>query len=142
MNVSDLPAVNATLNGLSTVFLTLGFIFIKQGKRVAHQRCMVSALVTSALFLACYLFYHYHAGSTPFEGQGWIRPVYFVILISHILLAVVILPFIFMAFFRAFRGEFEKHRKVVRITWPLWMYVSVTGVLIYFMLYHWFRVAA
>jgi putative membrane protein len=139
MTLQDLPAVNASLNALSTVFLTLGFIFIKRGNKDMHRNCMLAAFVTSTIFLTCYLIYHLNVKAvTKFAGEGWIRPVYFLILISHIILAIVIVPLIFMTLSRAIKQRFELHRKIARITWPLWMYVSITGVFVYMMLYQWF----
>lgn len=136
MNLHDLPAVNATLNGLSAVLLFAGFVFIKQGNRIAHRNCMIGALVSSAVFLACYLTYHYMVKTvTRFENPVAWRPVYLAILLTHTILAVVILPLIFLTFTRAFKQRFEAHKKIARWTWPLWMYVSVTGVVIYLMLY-------
>jgi uncharacterized membrane protein YozB (DUF420 family) len=127
------------LNTLSTVFLTLGFIFIKQQKPIAHRNCMIAALITSAIFLACYLTYHFSVTAvTKFQGQGIVRPVYFIILITHIILAVVIVPLVLMTLSRALRKRFDRHKKIARWTWPLWMYVSVTGVIVYMMLYQWF----
>jgi len=134
VNVSDLPAVNAGLNSLSTVLLVTGFVFIKQRKEKAHRNCMLAALVTSSLFLASYLYYHYHAGRTTFPDH-WFRPIYLTILLTHTVLAVVIVPLIIAAVVQALRGRFESHRRITRWTWPMWMYVSVTGVLIYFLLY-------
>lgn len=142
MSVEDLPAVNASLNFLSTVFLTLGFVMIKQGKKEAHRNCMVSAFVTSAVFLVCYLIYHYSAGHTKFTDPSWFRPWYLLLLFTHVVLAVAIVPLILVTFFHAIKGNFEKHKKVAKWTWPLWMYVSVTGVVIYFLLYHIFPQAA
>ena len=139
MTIQDLPTVNASLNALSTVFLTLGFIFIKRGQRVAHRNCMVAAFTTSTIFLACYLTYHFTVTAvTKFQGQGWVRPLYFVILITHIFLAVIIVPLILMTLSRAVKQRFELHKKIARWTWPIWMYVSVTGVIVYMMLYQWF----
>jgi len=144
MSFSDLPAVNASLNGLATVFLTLGYIFIKRGQRDAHRNCMIAAFITSTIFLACYLTYHEWlrrttgGHGTPFAGQGWIRPVYFFILITHIILAVVIVPMILTTLYRAWKKNWEAHKRISRWTWPLWMYVSVTGVIVYLMLYQWF----
>lgn len=136
MSIYDLPAVNATLNGLSTVFLTLGYIFIKQNNQAAHRKCMLAAFTTSIVFLACYLTYHFSVVAvTKFQGTGWVRPVYFTILISHIILAVVIVPLILMSLYHGLRGNFERHKRISRWTWPLWMYVSVTGVIVYLMLY-------
>lgn len=144
MTIQDLPAVNASLNALSTVFLTLGFIFIKQKKPIAHRNCMMAAFITSAIFLVCYLTYHQLLYKTtglrgrPFEGQGWSRLIYYFILWTHVPLAGLIVPLIMMTLTRALRQRFELHKKIARWTWPLWMYVSVTGVIIYLMLYQWF----
>ena len=136
MSLSDLPAVNACLNATSTVFLTLGFIFIKRQRKEAHRNCMMAAFVTSTIFLACYLTYHLNVKAvTKFTGAGWVRPVYFFILITHIILAIVIVPMILLTLARALKGRFDLHKKIARWTWPLWMYVSVTGVIVYLMLY-------
>lgn len=135
-DVSALPAVNASLNGTSAVLLTVGYLFIRQKKVTAHKICMVSAFAVSSLFLISYLAYHYHAGSTPFGGQGWIRPLYFTLLVSHVTLAALIVPLALTTIYRAWREQFNKHVKMARWTLPLWMYVSVTGVIIYWMLYH------
>jgi uncharacterized membrane protein YozB (DUF420 family) len=135
MSLSDLPAVNACLNGLSTIFLTLGYIFIKQGRKDTHRNCMVAALITSALFLTCYLIYHYNAGRTTFRDPLWFRPYYLIILLTHTVLAVAIVPMVLVTVFHAIRKNFDSHKKIARWTWPVWMYVSVTGVLIYFLLY-------
>ena len=141
MTILQLPAVNATLNGLSAIFLTLGFIFIKRGNKIAHRNCMITAFCTSTIFLGCYLTYHgylyfeLHRGPTRFLDPEWFRPIYLTILISHTILAVVIVPLILMTLWRAKLGRFELHKKIARWTWPLWMYVSVTGVVIYWLLY-------
>ncbi|HYE32773.1 MAG TPA: DUF420 domain-containing protein [Methylomirabilota bacterium] len=135
MSVTDLPALNAFLNTCSTVLLSFGFYFIKRKNQQAHIRCMVGALITSALFLTSYLYYHSHAGRVVFANPQWFRPIYLVILLTHTILAVVILPLIFVTVVRGLKRQDEKHRKIARWTWPLWMYVSVTGVLIYFLLY-------
>lgn len=134
MNVSDLPALNACLNSLSAIFLTAGFIFIKRRNERAHRNCMIAALITSSLFLASYLYYHYHAGRTVFP-ENWFKPIYLAILLTHTVLAVVIVPLIIAAVVQAVRRRFESHKKITRWTWPMWMYVSVTGVLIYLLLY-------
>lgn len=140
MTVQDLPTVNASLNGLSTLLLIAGWVFIRRGQREAHRNCMVAALSTSALFLASYLTYHYLSHSvTRFVEPAWFRPIYLVILLTHTVLAVVILPLILVTVYQAARGQFERHRRIARWTWPLWLYVSATGVLIYFLLYHIFR---
>ena len=141
MTVHDLPAVNATLNSLSAVFLALGFIFIKRGNQIAHRNCMISAFFASVVFLACYLTYHGYLavvlrqGPTRFLDPAWFRPVYLAILLTHTLLALVIVPMILITLWRAKTGRFEHHKKIARWTWPLWMYVSVTGVIVYLLLY-------
>lgn len=135
MTVYDLPAVNAVLNTLAAILLGCGYLFIKRGDIHRHKICMISAFAVSALFLACYLFYHYHAGSRPFQREGFVRIVYFAILISHTLLAVVNLPLILTTFYRAWKQDWERHKRVARWTFPIWMYVSVTGVIVYLMLY-------
>ncbi len=135
-DVSALPVVNSFLNGTSAVLLTVGYLFIRQGKVTAHKVCMLSAFAVSSLFLISYLVYHYYAGSTPFRGQGWIRSLYFALLIPHITLAALILPLALTTIYRAWQEQFNKHIKIARWTLPLWIYVSVSGVLIYWMLYH------
>jgi uncharacterized membrane protein YozB (DUF420 family) len=134
------PAINATLNGTSAILLFVGRGFIMRGKMAAHRIVMLAALTTSSVFLACYLYYHWHVGSVHFQGQGWSRPVYFSILISHTILAAAIVPLIIITLSRALRERFDRHRAIARWTYPLWMYVSVTGVIVYFMLYHLFAV--
>ena len=142
MSMDDLPAVNASLNALSAVFLSAGYYFIRRQNRDAHRNCMVAAFVTSILFLVCYLTYHghrayvLHAGPTRFLEPAWFRPIYLTILLTHTILAVVIVPLVLVTLNRALKERFELHRKIARWTWPLWMYVSVTGVVIYFLLYH------
>lgn len=133
--VEWLPTVNATLNGLAAVLLVAGWIWIKRGNIGAHRNCMVAAFFVSALFLACYLTYHFHHVSTPFPGKGIWRPIYFSILIPHILLAALMLPMIFRTFYLAYRADYYRHRKIARWTLPIWLYVSVTGVAVYLMLY-------
>ena len=135
MSISDLPTLNAILNSISAILLTIGFVFIKQKNREAHRRCMIGAFTTSTLFLISYLVYHYNVGSVKFQGQGAVRTVYFAILLTHTVLAVVIVPLIIAAVVQAIRGKFESHKKITRWAWPLWMYVSVTGVVIYLLLY-------
>ena len=132
------PVINATLNGTSAVLLLVGHNFIKRGRMAAHRAVMSSAVVTSSLFLTSYLYYHYHVGSVRFQGQGFWRYVYFTILISHTLLAIMIVPLVIITLIRALRGSFDRHAAIARWTYPLWLYVSVTGVVIYFMLYHLF----
>lgn len=134
-SVSDLPLVNASLNGIATVLLLVGYVCIRQRRIAAHRAAMVSAFATSVLFLISYLVYHAHAGSRPFPGQGPIRVVYFVILISHIILAATIPPLAGITLWRAYRRRFDRHMKIARWTFPLWLYVSVTGIVVYWMLY-------
>jgi putative membrane protein len=141
MTVFDLPAVNASLNGLSAGFLTAGFVFIRRKNRIAHRNCMLAAFATSTLFLVCYLTYHgylalvLHRGPTRFVNPPQWRPVYLTILLTHTVLAVAIVPLALITLSRALRQRFDRHKRIARWTWPLWMYVSVTGVVIYFMLY-------
>jgi uncharacterized membrane protein YozB (DUF420 family) len=132
------PAIDAYLNGTSAILLLVGRGFIKRGRMAAHRAVMIAALASSTIFLACYLYYHWHVGSVHFQGQGWSRPLYFSILISHTILAAVIVPMIIITLSRALRERFDRHRAIARWTYPLWMYVSVTGVIVYFMLYHLF----
>lgn len=129
------PVIDATLNGASAVLLVIGRGLIKSGNRAAHRLVMLAALVSSCLFLISYLYYHYHVGSVHFQGQGIWRPVYFTLLTSHTILAAVIVPMVIITLSRALRERFDKHRRIARWTFPLWLYVSITGVVIYFMLY-------
>ena len=133
--ISYLPHLNACLNGTSAVLLLVGYLSIRSGRINAHRTCQISALVVSLLFLTSYLTYHYHHGTTAFQGQGLARPIYFTILISHTFLAIVIVPLVAITFYRAFRQDFVRHRRIARITLPLWFYVSITGVIVYLMLY-------
>lgn len=137
MTIQDLPAVNASLNGVAACFLLAGWLAIRVGKREKlHRAMMVCALVCSALFLACYLYYHLNVGAvTRYEGEGILRAVYFLVLFTHIPLAGLMVPFILAAVWFALRGRFQTHRRIARWVWPVWMYVSVTGVVIYLMLY-------
>jgi uncharacterized membrane protein YozB (DUF420 family) len=135
MDVSMFPAINASLNATSGVLLVLGYTFIRRRAVAAHKITMITACFTTILFLACYLFYHYHHGSTPFLGKGPVRAVYFTILISHTILAVVNLPFVVRTLYLALKGDFTRHAKIARLTFPIWLYVSVTGVIVYWMLY-------
>ena len=135
MNLSDLPLVNACLNGASTFLLSLGFYYVKRGRNDAHRNCMVGALITSTLFLACYLYYHYFAGRTTFRDPQWFRPIYLTILLTHTVLAVAIVPMVFWTVIRAIQQKWESHKRIARWTWPIWMYVSITGVVIYLLLY-------
>jgi putative membrane protein len=136
--LADLPALNAVLNATSAILLSAGYRFIRRRQITAHKRCMLAACATSALFLVSYLTYHYYVGSMPFRGQGWVRPLYFTILISHTALAATIVPLAIMTLFRAWKADFRRHARLARWTWPIWMYVSVTGVIIYVMLYQFF----
>jgi uncharacterized membrane protein YozB (DUF420 family) len=136
MTLHDLPAVNATLNGLSAIFLTAGYMFIKRGNKIAHRNCMITAFSTSVIFLACYLTYHATVKTvTHFADPAWFRPIYLTILLTHTVLAVVIVPLILTTLWRAKQQNFEAHKRIARWTWPLWLYVSATGVVIYLLLY-------
>lgn len=135
VSYTDLPAVNASLNAISTVFLSIGWVLIRQRKIEAHRLCMLGAFTTSALFLISYVVYHANVGSVPYQGQGPIRVVYFAILITHVVLAAAILPLALVTLSRALSRRFDRHRKIARWTLPIWLYVSVTGVIIYMMLY-------
>ena len=134
-SVSSLPLVNACLNATATALLLAGYTFIRRGKIMAHRRAMIAAFATSALFLVSYVIYHAHAGSRPFPGRGPVRAVYFAILISHVVLAAVIPPLAGLTLWRGLRGTFERHAAIARWTFPLWLYVSVTGIVVYVMLY-------
>ena len=136
-NVAALPTVNALLNATSAVLLTAGYVFIRRRRVAAHRACMLGAFAVSVLFLICYVVYHAHAGSRPFTGQGWIRPVYFILLVSHVLLAAIIVPLALTTIFRGLSAEFDRHKRIARFTLPIWFYVSVTGVVVYLLLYHW-----
>lgn len=133
--LASLPALNAGLNGASALLILLGYFAIRQNAWTAHALCMCLALGTSTLFLASYLTYHYFHGSTHFPHQGWIRPVYFTILISHTILAVVVVPLVLISLYWALRSQFYTHVKIAKITFPIWLYVSLTGIVIYWMLY-------
>ncbi|MGH7943334.1 MAG: DUF420 domain-containing protein [Limisphaerales bacterium] len=141
MSVFDLPALNASLNALSAALLTAGFILIRQKKIIAHRNCMISAFCVSVIFLICYLTYHtylalaLHRGPTRFVHPVWFRPFYLAILATHSILAMVIVPMVLITLSRALRNRFDIHKKIARWTWPLWMYVSVTGVAVYLLLY-------
>ena len=132
------PVINASLNGANALLLLAGHNLIKRGRVTAHRAVMIAAVVTSSLFLISYLYYHAHVGSVRFQGQGWSRPVYYTILGSHTILAATIVPLAIITLTRGLRGRFDRHRAIARWTYPLWLYVSVTGVVIYFMLYHLF----
>lgn len=131
-----LPTVNATLNGIGALLLLSGYAMIRRRNVGAHRACMVAAFVVSMLFLTSYLTYHYYAGSTAFAGTGWLRPLYFSILITHVVLAAVVPPLALMTLWRAYKGRFEAHARLARWTLPIWLYVSITGVIVYLMLYH------
>ena len=140
ISISDLPAVNASLNATSAVLLSFGFYFIRRKQVTAHRACMISAFVVSTVFLCCYVtyhvhLYHLHHGPTKFMGQGLIWWIYIVILTSHSILAIMIVPMVLVTLYRALRSQFEKHKAIARWTWPLWFYVSITGVVVYWMLY-------
>ena len=141
MTLSDLPPLNASLNGLSAVLLVAGWRFIRTGRRIAHRNCMIAALVTSTVFLGCYLTYHfqmqrlYGRAHTSFVDPAWFRPIYLALLATHLLGAIGMLPLILITFLRAFRERFDAHRRIARWTLPIWFYVSVTGVVIYLLLY-------
>jgi uncharacterized membrane protein YozB (DUF420 family) len=135
ISAAELPSVNAALNSLSAAFLTLGFLFIKSKNIKAHKACMLAAFVSSSLFLISYLVYHYQVGSVPFKGQGAIRTLYFTILLTHTILAVVVVPVALITLLRALKENFPAHRRIARWTFPIWLYVSITGVLVYVMLY-------
>lgn len=133
--ISLLPHLNALLNASSAILLVCGYLLIRRGQIQKHKKCQLSALTTSVLFLISYLTYHYFHGTTRFAGQGIVRPIYFVILTSHTILAVIIVPLVLITLMRALRADFVRHMKIARITLPLWLYVSVTGVVVYLMLY-------
>ena len=135
MNVADLPALNASLNAISTVLLVTGYVFIRSGDRRKHKACMIAALTTSAMFLTSYVIYHAQVGSVPFKGTGWIRTLYFAVLIPHVILAAAIVPPILITASRGLSAKYDKHKRIARWTLPLWLYVSITGVIVYVMLY-------
>lgn len=135
LSVADLPLVNATLNAIATGFLLAGWRFIRRGDKASHRACMLAALACSALFLTSYLVYHANVGSRPYTGTGLLRSVYFTVLITHVVLAAAIVPLVVVTVVRALRGRFAAHRAIARWTLPLWLYVSVTGVIVYVMLY-------
>jgi uncharacterized membrane protein YozB (DUF420 family) len=135
MSLASLPSLNAALNALSAALLATGYGFIRAGRRSAHRNCMLAALVSSSAFLVSYLVYHFQVGSVPFRGRGLVRLLYFAILLSHTVLAAAIVPLVTVTLTRALRARFDAHRRIARWTLPLWGYVSVTGVIIYWMLY-------
>lgn len=143
MTIKDLPAINASLNALSTLFIIIGILSIKSDRKQVHIAAMIAALTTSAVFLTCYLIYHFNVtGVTKFTHPGWPRFLYLTILISHSILAMVNLPLVILTVVPAFRARWDRHRRLAAWTWPVWLYVSVTGVLVYLMLYVWFPPAA
>ncbi len=135
MELADLPTLNAGLNALSGFFLSLGYLCIRQGRSTSHKRWMLAALTSSALFLFFYLIYHYQVGSVPYPHHDWTRPLYFAILIPHIILAAAMVPFILLAVWHALHNRFDKHKRLTRWVWPTWMFVSISGIAIYLMLY-------
>lgn len=135
ISASQLPDLNAALNSISAAFLLAGFLFIKSKNIKAHRACMLAAFASSTLFLISYLAYHYQIGSVPFKGQGFLRAIYFSILLTHTILAVAIVPLVVITLLRALRNKFDAHRRIARWTFPIWLYVSVTGVVVYWMLY-------
>lgn len=134
-DLSIFPVLNAGLNGVSAVLLTTGRVLIRRKHVNLHRACMIAAVATSTVFLASYLYYHAHVGSVRFPGQGWVRPVYFGLLISHTVLAAAVVPLVLLTLTAALRGRFERHRRIARWTYPIWLYVSITGVLVYLILY-------
>lgn len=138
MHLTDLPAVNATLNGISAVLLMVGYVLVRQRKLEQHRRVMIAAFSTSVLFLICYVIYHANVGSKRFPGQGPIRSVYFFVLITHIVLAALVPPMAIITLSRGLRARYDTHRRIARWTLPIWLYVSVTGVIVYVMLYRMF----
>ncbi|MEX2660890.1 MAG: DUF420 domain-containing protein [Vicinamibacterales bacterium] len=138
MQLTDLPAVNATLNGISAVLLMIGYVLVRQRKLEQHRRVMIAAFSTSVLFLICYVIYHANVGSRRFPGQGPIRSVYFFVLITHIVLAALVPPMAIITLSRGLRARYDTHRRIARWTLPIWLYVSVTGVIVYVMLYRMF----
>jgi putative membrane protein len=138
MSVSDLPALNATFNLVSTIFISMGWCFIRRGAWRRHMACMITALVSSVCFLAGYITYHAHVGEKSSGYTGWLAAVYFPMLASHVLLAFVTLPLVVLTLVPVFRRRWDRHRRIARWTVPIWLYVSVTGVLVYLMLYRWF----
>jgi uncharacterized membrane protein YozB (DUF420 family) len=141
VDISILPAINALLNATSAALMMTGHRFMHKGRIAAHRACMIAAVCSSALFMISYVYYHAHAGVIRFRGSGWVRPLYFSILTSHTILAIVVVPMVLVTLTLGLRSNFERHRPIARWTYPVWLYVCVTGVLIYFMVYHWFAPA-
>lgn len=138
MTVYDLPPINATLNACATVFIILGLVFIKVGNKKAHIASMITALTFSTVFLGCYLYYHFHVLHVKFAGEGPIKTFYYTLLITHVFLAIVNLPMIIMTVIPALRQRFDKHKRLAKWTAPIWLYVSITGVIVYMMCYQWY----
>lgn len=136
MKFEDLSTVNALLNLISFLLLLVGYRHIKAGRREHHKKFMIAAFLTSGAFLVSYLVYHANVGSVPFRGDGWIRIIYFIVLISHIVLAVVIVPMVMITLYRGVKGKFDLHKTIAKKTFPIWVYVSITGVVVFLMLYH------
>ena len=136
MTVADLPALNASLNALSALLLAAGYGFIRKRQIARHRFCMLGAFLVSTAFLVSYVVYHAQHGSTPFPAHGWVRPAYFTLLVTHVVLAIAVVPLACLTLYRAWRNDFLRHRRLAKLTLPIWMYVSVTGVLVYWMLYH------
>ena len=135
VTIADLPAVNASLNAISAVLLVCGYMLILARRVDQHRRCMIAAFATSSLFLVCYLIYHAQVGSVPFRRNGFVRPLYFTILITHVTLAATVLPLALVTLSRGLKARYAQHRRIARWTFPIWLYVSVTGVLVYVLLY-------
>ena len=135
ITIHDFPAINASLNATSCAFLVTGYVMIRTRRIAQHRACMLAALTASALFLVCYIIYHAQVGSVRFTRQGLVRPVYFTILITHVTLAATVLPLAIVTASRGLRGDFRRHKRIARWTFPIWLYVSVTGVLVYVLLY-------
>ena len=135
MIISDLPALNAGLNTLSAALLLRGYLQIRRGEREAHRKTMLAALVSSGLFLSSYLVYHFQVGSVPYPHYDWTRPLYFAVLIPHVILAALLVPLVVVLVWRALKGEFARHRRLARWVWPVWIFVSLSGVVVYLMLY-------
>jgi uncharacterized membrane protein YozB (DUF420 family) len=135
VTVHDLPAVNASLNALSGLLLLTGYVMIRTGRVQQHRRCMIAAFITSSIFLVCYIVYHAQVGSVPFTRQGFVRPMYFTILVTHVTLAAAVVPLALVTLSRGLKGRYPQHIRVARWTFPIWLYVSVTGVLVYVLLY-------
>jgi len=138
MAISDLPAINASLNLISTVFISAGWFWIRRNVWQRHVPCMIAAVISSTLFLVCYIIYHLHIGEKSSGYHGWLAAIYFPMLASHVLLAFAVLPLVVLTLIPAFRRRWNRHRRIGRLTMPIWLYVSVTGVLVYLMLYKWF----